>query len=307
MEENKNLNEMINNEPVLENPIAGMTPVTETVNDTPVVAEMPVVNTMPEAAPVAEMPVVNAMPEAAPVAEMPVVNTMPEAAPVADASVANTTPETVPVADSAVASNTAAPVEEKKKAPVNIVAIIIIVVCCVLGAYIVLSRMKKNEPVPTPTPTPNPVVTQNDDQQNNIDNNQNNQDSSLNDPVSSAEKYTYIAGNVERTIYLKPNYNSFYFLENDECITGQSGTYSDVEGNLTLQSNKYFDCQSCYYSGESNEGLASVVYTFTKDAVSNTLVSADGVQVFTFAGTEEIGNPFNKDGVHSCDNLENAN
>ena len=53
--------------------------------------------------------------------------------------------------------------------------------------------------------------------------------------------------------------------------------------------------------------MATLVMSLSRDAAANTLSNADGSQIFTFAGTEEIGNPFNLEGVHSCDNLENAN
>ena len=271
MEENKTLNDMnseqsINTEtPVLENPIADMAPV----------AEMPAAEVVTEVAPVAEMPA-------------PVVT---EAAPAT-----GTTP----------AEGTAAPVtEEKKKAPVNIVAVLIIVVCCVLGGYILWSRSKP-EPTPTPNPAPNPapVTTPSDEPET-----PNVNSDPLNHPVAAADKYTYSADGVEYTVYLKSGSNNFYYLTSAGCVSGNYGTYTEVDGTLTLQSDTYYNCESCYYtsSDATNGGMATLVMSLSRDTAANTLSNADGTQLFTFAGTEEIGNPFNLEGVHACDNLENAN
>ena len=303
MEENKTLNEMnseqpINTEtPVLENPIADMAPVAET--PAPVSAEVAPVAETPapvsaEVAPVAETPA-PVSPEVAPAVETPA-PVSAEVAPVAETPAAGTTP----------AEGTAAPVtEEKKKAPVNIVAVLIIVVCCVLGGYIIWSRSKP-EPTPNPTPTPNPapVVTPSDEP-----NTPDVETDLLNHPVAAAEKYTFAVDGTEYTVYLKTGTNNFYYLTNAGCISGNYGTYTEVDGTLTLQSEAYYNCESCYYTSAdaTNGNMATLVMSLSKDTTFNTLSNADGTQLFTFAGTEEIGNPFNLEGVHSCDNLENAN
>ena len=318
MEENKTLNEMnseqpINTEtPVLENPIADMAPVVETpapevVAEVAPVVETPAPEVVAEVAPVVETPApVSA--EVAPVVETPapvsaevapVVETpapVTEVAPVVETPAAGTTP----------AEGTAAPVtEEKKKAPVNIVAVLIIVVCCVLGGYIIWSRSKP-EPTPNPTPTPNPapVVTPSDEP-----NTPDVETDPLNHPVTAAEKYTFAVDGTEYTVYLKTGTNNFYYLTNAGCISGNYGTYTEVDGTLTLQSEAYYNCESCYYTSAdaTNGSMATLVMSLSRDAAANTLSNADGSQIFTFAGTEEIGNPFNLEGVHSCDNLENAN
>ena len=281
MEENKTLNDMnseqsINTEtPVLENPIADMAPV----------AEMPAAEVVTEAAPVAETPA-PVVTEVAPVAEMP--------APVVT--------EAAPATGTTPAEGTAAPVtEEKKKAPVNIVAILIIVVCCVLGGYILWSRSK---PEPTPTPNPSPVVTPNDELVV-----PNEPTDVLNHPVAAADKYTFVVDGTEYTVYLKTSTNNFYYVTNTGCVNGNYGTYTEVDGTLTLQSDTYYNCESCYYTSAdaTNGGMATLVMSLSRDTAANTLSNADGTQLFTFAGTEEIGNPFNLEGVHACDNLENAN
>ena len=304
MEENKTLNEMnseqpINTEtPVLENPIADMAPVVETpapevVAEVAPVVETPAPEVVAEVAPVVETPApVSA--EVAPVVETPAPVT--EVAPVVETPAAGTTP----------AEGTAAPVtEEKKKAPVNIVAVLIIVVCCVLGGYIIWSRSKP-EPTPNPTPTPNPapVVTPSDEP-----NTPDVETDPLNHPVAAAEKYTFAVDGTEYTVYLKTGTNNFYYLTNAGCISGNYGTYTEVDGTLTLQSEAYYNCESCYYTSAdaTNGTMATLVMSLSRDAAANTLSNADGSQIFTFAGTEEIGNPFNLEGVHSCDNLENAN
>ena len=285
MEENKTLNDMnseqsINTEtPVLENPIADMAPV----------AEMPAAEVVTEAAPVAEMPA-PVVTETAPVAETP--------APVVT--------EAAPATGTTPAEGTAAPVtEEKKKAPVNIVAVLIIVVCCVLGGYILWSRSKP-EPTPTPNPAPNPapVTTPSDEPET-----PNVNSDPLNHPVAAADKYTYSADGVEYTVYLKSGSNNFYYLTSAGCVSGNYGTYTEVDGTLTLQSDTYYNCESCYYTSAdaTNGGMATLVMSLSRDTAANTLSNADGTQLFTFAGTEEIGNPFNLEGVHACDNLENAN
>ena len=285
MEENKTLNDMnseqsINTEtPVLENPIADMAPV----------AEMPAAEVVTEAAPVAETPA-PVVTEVAPVAEMP--------APVVT--------EAAPATGTTPAEGTAAPVtEEKKKAPVNIVAVLIIVVCCVLGGYILWSRSKP-EPTPTPNPAPNPapVTTPSDEPET-----PNVNSDPLNHPVAAADKYTYSADGVEYTVYLKSGSNNFYYLTSAGCVSGNYGTYTEVDGTLTLQSDTYYNCESCYYTSAdaTNGGMATLVMSLSRDTTFNTLSNADGTQLFTFAGTEEIGNPFNLEGVHACDNLENAN
>ena len=285
MEENKTLNDMnseqsINTEtPVLENPIADMAPV----------AEMPAAEVVTEAAPVAETPA-PVVTEVAPVAEMP--------APVVT--------EAAPATGTTPAEGTAAPVtEEKKKAPVNIVAVLIIVVCCVLGGYILWSRSKP-EPTPTPNPAPNPapVTTPSDEPET-----PNVNSDPLNHPVAAADKYTYSADGVEYTVYLKSGSNNFYYLTSAGCVSGNYGTYTEVDGTLTLQSDTYYNCESCYYTSAdaTNGGMATLVMSLSRDTAANTLSNADGTQLFTFAGTEEIGNPFNLEGVHACDNLENAN
>ena len=285
MEENKTLNDMnseqsINTEtPVLENPIADMAPV----------AEMPAAEVVTEAAPVAETPA-PVVTEAAPVAEMP--------APVVT--------EAAPATGTTPAEGTAAPVtEEKKKAPVNIVAVLIIVVCCVLGGYILWSRSKP-EPNTTPNPAPNPapVTTPSDEPET-----PNVNSDPLNHPVAAADKYTYSADGVEYTVYLKSGSNNFYYLTSAGCVSGNYGTYTEVDGTLTLQSDTYYNCESCYYTSAdaTNGGMATLVMSLSRDTAANTLSNADGTQLFTFAGTEEIGNPFNLEGVHACDNLENAN
>ena len=71
----------------------------------------------------------------------------------------------------------------------------------------------------------------------------------------------------------------------------------------------YYDCASCYYTSAdvNNAGNATLVLTFTRDTANNLLLSSDGTQTFSNVGVEEIGNPFNVEGVHACDNLENAN
>ena len=286
MEENKTLNEMnseqpINTEtPVLENPVADMAPVAET----------PAPEVVAEVAPVVETPApVSA--EVAPVVETSAPEVVAEAAPATETPAAGTTP----------AEGTAAPVtEEKKKAPVNIVAVLIIVVCCVLGGYIIWSRSKP-ESTPNPTPNPAPVVTPSDDPNAETD--------TLNHPVAAAEKYTLAVDGTEYTVYLKTGTNNFYYLTNAGCISGNYGTYTEVDGTLTLQSEAYYNCESCYYTSAdpTNGIMATLVMSLSRDAAANTLSNADGTQIFTFAGTEEIGNPFNLEGVHSCDNLENAN
>ena len=131
----------------------------------------------------------------------------------------------------------------------------------------------------------------------------------LNHPVAAADKYTYSADGVEYTVYLKSGSNNFYYLTSAGCVSGNYGTYTEVDGTLTLQSEAYYNCESCYYTSAdaTNGGMATLVMSLSRDTAANTLSNADGSQIFTFAGTEEIGNPFNLEGVHSCDNLENAN
>ena len=314
MEENKTLNDMnseqsINTEtPVLENPIADMAPVAEmpaaeVVTEAAPVAEMPA-PVVTEAAPVAEMPAAPVVTETAPVTEMPA-PVVTETAPVAEMPAPVVT-EAAPATGTTPAEGTAAPVtEEKKKAPVNIVAVLIIVVCCVLGGYILWSRSKP-EPTPTPNPAPNPapVTTPSDEPET-----PNVNSDPLNHPVAAADKYTYSADGVEYTVYLKSGSNNFYYLTSAGCVSGNYGTYSEVDGTLTLQSDTYYNCESCYYTSAdaTNGGMATLVMSLSRDTAANTLSNADGTQLFTFAGTEEIGNPFNLEGVHACDNLENAN
>ena len=319
MEENKTLNEMnseqpINTEtPVLENPIADMAPVVETpapevVAEVAPVVETPAPEVVAEVAPVVETPApVSA--EVAPVVETPA-PVSAEVAPVVETPApvsAEVVPATeTPAAGTTPAEGTAAPVtEEKKKAPVNIVAVLIIVVCCVLGGYIIWSRSKP-EPTPNPTPTPNPapVVTPSDEP-----NTPDVETDPLNHPVAAAEKYTFAVDGTEYTVYLKTGTNNFYYLTNAGCVSGNYGTYTEVDGTLTLQSEAYYNCESCYYTSAdaTNGTMATLVMSLSRDAAVNTLANADGTQIFTFAGTEEIGNPFNLEGVHSCDNLENAN
>ena len=334
MEENKTLNEMnseqpINTEtPVLENPIADMAPVVETPAPEVVAEVAPVAETpapvVTEAAPVVETPAPEVVAEVAPVVETPAPEVVAEVAPVVETPApvsaevapvvetpapvsAEVVPATeTPAAGTTPAEGTAAPVtEEKKKAPVNIVAVLIIVVCCVLGGYIIWSRSKP-EPTPNPTPTPNPapVVTPSDEP-----NTPDVETDPLNHPVAAAEKYTFAVDGTEYTVYLKTGTNDFYYLTNAGCISGNYGTYTEVDGTLTLQSEVYYNCESCYYTSAdaTNGTMATLVMSLSRDAAANTLSNADGSQIFTFAGTEEIGNPFNLEGVHSCDNLENAN
>ena len=286
-------------------PVAEM-PAAEVVTEAAPVVEMPAAEVVTEAAPVTEMPAAEVVTEVAPVAEMPAAEVVTEVAPVAETPapvVTETAPATeTPVPETTPAEGTAAPVtEEKKKAPVNIVAVLIIVVCCVLGGYILWSRSK---PEPTPTPNPAPVTTPSDETETpsvNVD--------PLNHPVAAADKYTYSADGVEYTVYLKSGSNNFYYLTSAGCVSGNYGTYTEIEGTLTLQSDTYYNCESCYYTSAdaTNGSMATLAMTLTKDTTANTLSNADGTQLFTFAGTEEIGNPFNLEGVHACDNLENAN
>ena len=177
-------------------------------------------------------------------------------------------------------------------------------VCCALGGYILWSRTK--EPTETPNPTPNPVVTPNDDNQGN---NSGEQTDVLNHPLASADKYTFVQDGTEYTLYLKAGSNNFYYLNNTGCVSGNYGTYTESEGSLTLQSEMYYDCSACYFTSAdvNNSGNATLVLTFTKDTANNVLVSSDGMQTYTYVGAEEISNPFNAEGVHSCDNQENAN
>lgn len=317
MEENKTLNEMnteqpINTEtPVLENPIADMAPVAETpapevVTEVAPVAETPAPEVVTEVAPVAETPA-PVVTETAPVTETPA-PVVTEAAPVTETPAPVVTETAAPAAETPVAGTapaegTAAPaVEEKKKAPVNIVAVLIIVVCCVLGGYIIWSRSKP-EPTPTPTPTPNPapVVTPSEDPIVPTD--------ELNHPVASAEKYTFTVDSTEYTVYLKTGTSNFYYVTNNGCVSGNYGTYTEVDGTLTLQSETYHNCEACYYTSAdvTNSANATLVISLSRDIAANTLTSADGTQVFTFAGIEDIGNPFYLEGVSLCDNLENAN
>lgn len=316
MEENNNLNEMNTQQPVvenstLENPVADMTPVpsTPTVTITPdssaVIDTSPVASVVENPAPAVESstPVMNT-PVTPTEASTPVMET---SAPVVEnpASVVENpapAPETTP--QSAGTSNDGnAPVAvEKKKAPVNIVAVIIIIVCCVLGGYILHTRYG-SKPEPTPTPTPNPVVTPTDDPT--VD--------PINPPTAMAEKYSTVVDGIEYTFYLKQNEGVFYYLKTAtvnglNIMTGNYGKYTEVDANLHLQSEIYFDVPCYYTSADAINGpAAGFVFDYIKDVTANTLTSSDGQMVFTYQGSEEITNPLQIEELHVCDNLENAN
>lgn len=339
MEENNNLNEMntqqpIVDNPVLVNPVADMnqvpstptvtvTPESSSVGTTPVVSvvESPApvmgtpVPTVEAANPVMETPV-SVVENPAPAVESPA--PMPEATPVMGTPVSVVEnpvpvvespapmPETTPQTTVTLTDGNAPTTEEKKKAPVNIGAVIVIIVCCILGGYILYTRYGgKSEPTPTPTPTPtpNPVVTPMDDVT--ID--------PINPPVAIAEKYSTIVDGIEYVVYLKQNEGVFYYLRNETIdgtnkMTGNYGKYVETETNLSLQSEIYFNVPCYYTSFDMNNGTsASIVFDYTRDLTANTLVSSDGQLTFTYQGSEEITNPLQIEELSVCDNLENAN
>ena len=255
MEENKKLNQQLEEGQALENSAVEATPVVET---TPVAETTPVV-------------------EATPVVE----------------------PESLVEGDSKISDeskNDGSGDINKRGLPFNIIIVIITIVLCVVFGIIVSRLLKVDKKVPD---------NKNDDSSpdSEIINNSND----INHDNEIASRYVYNEEGVIKTIYLKENSKKFYYLINNECISGNYGTYTISDNAFVMNSELYFDCNNCYHSEKSitNSSNAVEVFNFTFIEESNDLVSSSG-DVYVYLDDEEIGNPFYNENIEYCDNVENA-
>ena len=97
-------------------------------------------------------------------------------------------------------------------------------------------------------------------------------------------------------------------MTNDGCVSGNYGSYREEEGVLSLQSEIYFDCGTCYHTSASatKASNANESFTFYTNAESLDVSSSTG-DLYAYMGSEDIGNPFYSTSVQYCDNQGNAN